>query len=110
MATIRPVGGWLGSIGIVAGVLAITLPITAFVIIVAEALPAIWAGAAFWAGIALGLVGIVMGWRLRPSRFGYAGDAAIVLGALGLAIGGFVFLFVVGLCGPSWVVGGSCWA
>jgi hypothetical protein len=107
VATIRPVRGWVGSIGIVAGVLASTLPIVPFLIIVTEALPAVWAAAAFWAGIALGLVGIVMGWRLSPPLLGWF---AIGFGALGLAIGGFVFLFVVGLCGPSWVVGGSCWA
>jgi hypothetical protein len=107
VATIPPVGRWAGSIGIVVCVLANTLPIVAYLILVTEALPAVWAAAAFWAGIALGLTGIVMGWSLRRSRLGYA---MIVLGALGLAIGGFVFLFVVGLCGPSWVVGGSCWA
>jgi hypothetical protein len=52
--------------------------------------------AAFWAGIALGRKG-------RSLRLGYA---AIALGSLGLAIGGFLLL-TVGLCGP-WVLGGHC--
>jgi hypothetical protein len=111
---IRSIGRWVGSAGIVAGLLAIAIPIAALRMLNEPTASGFDSPervayyrqltAAFWAGIALGLAGIAMGWRLRPSRLGYA---AIVLGSLGIAIGGFLLLTTVGLCGP-WVLGGHC--